>query len=366
MTKREIMTVLIKEKKIPERMGVCEDFWPETVQITWPEKGIPKDRDPTEYYDLDMVDLMEYWRGWRFALEPFYSGYQTMEEDDFTHVYKDGWGATVRRFKKTGGPPEHIDFELTSRKIWEQKFREPLLVLDTARFGDIDSLRERYTRYKANGFFTMYNNTFVFENLRYSMGDVAMLENMYDDPVWIKDFCDVFTSFTIKHLEYIFQEVGIPDAYTIYDDMAYTTSCFCSPGMYRELITPYHKRLVDFLKSYGIGVILHSCGKIDQQMENIIAAGIDCIQPLEAKTGMDISAMAEACKNKIVFMGNIDIRALEKNRADAIEQEILPKLKKIRENRIPYIFHTDHSVSPLVDVSSYEYALNLFRENCQY
>ena len=366
MTKREIMTALIKGKQIPERMGICEDFWPETVQFAWPEEGVAVEQDPTEYYDLDMVDLMEYWRGWRFCQESFYKNYKTILDDSETHIYQDGWGATVRRFKKQGGPPEHIAFDLTSREVWEKKYREPLLQLDKGRFLDIGDLKERYTRYKAGGFYTMYNNTFVFENLRYSMGDVGMLEAMYDDPEWIHDFCKVFTDFTITHLEYVFSEVGVPDAYTIYDDMAYTTSSFCSPAMYREMITPYHKRLVQFLKSYGIGVILHSCGKIDNQLENIIEAGIDCVQPLEAKTGMDLFAMADAFKGKIAFMGNIDIRALETNCFETIDREILPKLRKIREQRIPYIFHTDHSVSPLVNVASYEHALELVRHNCRY
>ena len=364
--KREVMNALIKEHRIPERMGVCEDFWPETVQCAWPEEGVPVERDPTEHYDLDMVDLMEYWRGWRFCLESFYNDYKLLEEDAETHVYRDGWGATVRRFKKQGGPPEHIAFELTSRKVWEQKYREPLLHLDTGRFPRIDDLKERYARYKANGFYTMYNNTFVFENLRYGLGDVKMLEAMYDDPAWIHDFCKVFTDFTIVHLDYVFREVGVPDAYTIYDDMAYTKSSFCSPDMYRDFITPYHKRLVQFLKSYNVGVILHSCGKVDNQLENIVEAGIDCLQPLEAKTGMNIFRMAEAVRGKLTFMGNIDIRALETNRREAIEQEILPKLERIRRQRIPYIFHTDHSVSPLVSVASYEHALQLFRHNCTY
>ncbi len=34
----------------------------------------------------------------------------------------------------------------------------------------------------------------------------------------------MFTDFTIQHVDYMFREVGIPDAYTVYDDMAYTTA----------------------------------------------------------------------------------------------------------------------------------------------
>ena len=202
--------------------------------------------------------------------------------------------------------------------------------------------------------------------MRYSMGDVGMLQAMYDDPAWVHDFCDVFTAFTIRHLEFLFREVGIPDSYTVYDDLAYTTTSFCSPAMYREFITPYHTRLVRFLKDHGISVILHSCGNISRQLANIVDAGIDCVQPMEAKTHMDLFQLASDFQGRLCFMGNIDIRALETNRPSVIEAEILPKLERVRRNRIPYIFHTDHSISPLVRIESYEHALELFRENCHY
>ncbi len=366
MTKRQVIDTILREKETPERMGICEDFWPETVRFAWPEQGFGKDTDPTARYDLDIVDLNEYWRGWRFRLESFPDQYKVLEEDHETVVYVDGWGATVRRFKKHGGPPEHIAFGLNSRDAWEKTYREPLLHLDKARFPDLDDLKRRFKAHSEEGFYTMYNNTFVFENMRYSMGDVIMLESMIDDPEWIHDFCRVFTDFTITHLDFLFGAVGVPDAYTIYDDMAYTKSSFCSPAMYREFITPYHKRLVGFLKDHGAAVILHTDGLISKHFDSFIEAGIDCVQPMEAKTGMDMFALANAYGDRIAFMGNIDIRALETNDHARIEKEILPKLERIRRERIPYIFHSDHSISTLVRIESYEYALKLFRENCRY
>ena len=233
-------------------------------------------------------------------------------------------------------------------------------------FTSLEEMKERYKWYTSHGYFTMYNSTFVFENMRYSMGDVRMLEAFHLEPEWIRDFCSVYTDFTIMHVEYLFREVGVPDGYTIYDDMAYTTSSFASPQMYRDMITPYHKKFVDFLKSYDVSVIQHSCGNVVGQLENIIEAGIDCIQPLEAKTGMDIVELGKKFGDRIAFMGNIDIRALETNEHAKIREEVISKLDSIRENKIPYIFHTDHSISPLVEVPSYEYALQLFRENCNY
>ena len=372
MTKRDIIKAILAGKahggqvELPERIGVCEDFWPETINTTWPAQGFGADTDPTTHFDLDLADIQEYWRNWRTQPQAIVGGGEMIADDGETVVYRSGWGATTRVWKNKNGTPEHIAFDMTSREIWADKYRPHLLDLDVRRFPDLDLLRRRYRDYTEAGRFTMYNSTFVFENMRYSMGDFAMLEAFATDPDWLRDFCEVYTDFTITHVDYLFREVGAPDGYTIYDDMAYTTSSFVSPAMYRELITPYHRRFVDFLKSHGVAVILHSCGQVAGQLENVVAAGIDCVQPMEAKTGMDMIALAEAFRGRLAFMGNIDIRALETNDRQAVADEILPKLAAVRDNRIPYIFHTDHSVSPLVNVTTYEYALELFRDNCTY
>jgi uroporphyrinogen-III decarboxylase len=65
-------------------------------------------------------------------------------------------------------------------------------------------------------------------------------------------------------------------------------------------------------------------------------------------------------------MGNIDITVLETNNRDLIREEVLSKLNGMRELQKPYIFMSDHSISPGVDLSSYQYMLELFRENCSY
>jgi uroporphyrinogen decarboxylase len=365
MSKREIIDAIVRTKKIPERMGLCEDFWPETVKKVWPKRGMPEGVEYEEYFNHDIMDLMQYWKN-RRMIECAYLDVEVIDEDEETMVLKDGWRSTVRVWKDKSGTPEHIDFELKTPEIWKKKFRESLLYLNKARFENLGDLKERYDKYTKAGFYTMYNSCFIFENMRYSMGDFVMLQACALEPDWIKDFCEVYTNFTIMHVEYLFNNVGIPDAYTIYDDMAYTKNCFISPQMYKELIVPYTRKFVEFLKSYNVSVFMHSCGYIEPQLPNIIEAGIDCIQPLEAKTGMDIVKLANTYGDKIAFMGNIDVRALETNNKHEIEKEIVAKLKSVKENRIPYIFHTDHSISTLIEIPSYQYALEVFWQNCKY
>jgi uroporphyrinogen-III decarboxylase len=65
-------------------------------------------------------------------------------------------------------------------------------------------------------------------------------------------------------------------------------------------------------------------------------------------------------------MGNIDIRVLESGNRDRIAVECTRKLNGMRALRAPYVFMSDHSISPNVAYGDYIFALNTYRENCAY
>jgi hypothetical protein len=58
-------------------------------------------------------------------------------------------------------------------------------------------------------------------------------------------------------------------------------------------------------------------------------------------------------------MGKPDIRAFESNDPKVLEAEIIPKLKAVREKRVPYVFFSDHSIPKSVKLETYRRALEL-------
>ncbi|MBI4976804.1 MAG: hypothetical protein HZC28_04940 [Spirochaetes bacterium] len=361
MKRREIMTTLIRDKKVPERMGLYEHFWPFLFPNTWNKQGYPEGKDPVAHYNFDLRNI----GGW-FNSHGEVKGEEIIHEDDDTKVVRNGWGAELRYWKKKSGTPEHIGFTMNSREVWNKKYRENLLSLDVKRFGDLAAMKANYKKYMNEDTFTVFANLFIFEMMRASMGDVVMSEAAALDPDWITDYCSVMTDFMIMHCDYLFREVGKPDGMFIYEDLGYTKDVFFSPAMHRELILPHHKKFFGFLKDHKLPIIMHTCGNVTKHIPAIIESGVDCLQPMEAKTGMNVVELGKQYAGKLAFMGNINIMALETNDRKKVDEEILPKLKGVRENRIPYIFHSDHSISYDVNRSTYEYALDLFWKNCKY
>ena len=61
-----------------------------------------------------------------------------------------------------------------------------------------------------------------------------------------------------------------------------------SRAMYDELIQPGHIRTIRFAKEHDMPVIMHSCGYVEPLLGGMIEAGIDCLQAIEVKAGMDL------------------------------------------------------------------------------
>jgi uroporphyrinogen decarboxylase len=358
MTSREIVTSLLN-KEIPERMGLFEHYWGETIP-GWQTQGYPEGVAPENHFGYDL----RFCSGWLNS-EPFPGQSELLEETDEWHVYKDGRGASLKYWKHKSGTPEHMDFECTTPEVWK-RFREPLIGVDRTRIGDLEAAKKSLADTRANGHYAVFSNLFVFELMRATLGDQNFLPALLEEPEWIKDFCQVYLDFFRNHLSIVFDEAGAPDGFFVYEDFGYKNGLFCSPATMAELVFPYEKALVSFLKDYGIQVLLHSCGDIRKAIPGIIDAGFDCLQPMEAKAGCNVVEIAREYGTQLSYMGNIDVVALTTNDKKVIEAEIVPKVRAMKEMRIPYFFHSDHSVPPNVTLESYQYALELFRNEWRY
>jgi len=359
MNSRERVKLLLN-REIPDRMGLYESFWPETIKDYWIKQGYPEGENSSHYFDYDIVNC----GGW-FNTEPFMDRKDVVEETEEWQIIKDGRGATLKTWKNKSGTPEHISFEVTTPEVWK-KYRESLLAINEERFGDFKAIKKNLSQVRKQGKFSVFGNSFVWELMRATIGDVNFLSALLLEPDWIRDFCQTYLNFFKKHYEILFRKVGLPDGFFIYEDFGYSKSLFCSPATLAELVMPYEKELVSFFKDYGLPVLLHSCGDIRRAIPLIIEAGFDCLQPMEVKAGCNVIEIAKTYGKKISYMGNINVVALNTNDPDKVKEEIVPKLKELKKMKIPYFFHSDHSIPPDIKLKTYKFALELLRENWYY
>ena len=93
------------------------------------------------------------------------------------------------------------------------------------------------------------------------------------------------------------------------DDIAFKTGPMISPLWLRKHYFPRLARVIDAYHRNGIKVLFHSDGNLNQIMDDLVAAGIDALNPIEVAAGMDIADLHRRYP-KLIFVGGIDVSQL--------------------------------------------------------
>lgn len=346
MTSRDRISATLKGE-IPDKIGVYELFWEDTLDL-WRTQGMPAYADPSDYFNLDMYVL--------FANDNTLGlPEEIIEETDGYKLYRDRNGV-LRKDQKhgTGWTPQWLDYRIKTLSDWEEVKELMVPRKDRIKW---DIINQEYKKHREEDRFICYGLEGIYVVLWGILGQVETFTYMLDDPDFLRDIMDSIEKVNFGILEMAYSEGIRYDGVFIGEDLGYRNGTFFSPQIYKELFLPYHKRWFDKVHEMGLPVIMHSCGKIESLLPYLIEAGLDGIEPIEAKTGQDIRDLKKLYGGKITFFGNMDVRKLSGSKED-IEEEVLGKLKYAMDGG-RYVFHSDHSIPPTVNLDNYKYALEL-------
>jgi len=356
MTSRERVERILKRQPV-DRVGVHESFWGDT-KAKWVAGGhVREDEELDDHFELDLRKA----GGHTVAAWMDYTE-EVLEETDETKLVRNANGAVLRWWKNKSGTPEHVDFLVKDRAGWEEHIRPHLTAPDAPeRRCNLDVYRAARDKCRDRDLYFCWCGVNVFECLHPMCGHENMLIGMIDDPEWIKDMVAVYAELILGIQEVCFSKVGPPDGIFFFEDMGFKHKPFMSPKMYAELIQPAHQRTFEFAHARHLPVIVHSCGYVEPLVPGLIEAGMDCLQAMEVKAGMDLLRLKKAYGDRIVFMGGMDIRALETNDPAAVRDELESKLPVAMAGG-GYVLHSDHSIPTRVEYETYRYFVEKGRE----
>ncbi|MHB9132940.1 MAG: uroporphyrinogen decarboxylase family protein [Armatimonadota bacterium] len=335
----------------------CYDaIWGETVERWQGEGKVPAGVDILEALDMDLRS-----GGSINCVADLDFADKVLEETEETVLRLDGNGAMLRQHKQHNSCPEHVDFTVKDRWGWEEHIKPRLLDVDRRRISFDDYRKSKQLAAEQQRFFTWWGVA-PFEQMHPVCGHEYMLMGMALDPEWVQEMVMTYARFTISHLEVLFAEEGKPDAMFFGEDLGFKHRPFMSPAMYEEIMQPGHKLLFDWSHAQGLKVIVHSCGCIEPLVPGLLEAGMDCLQAMEVKAGMDMRRLHAQFGDKLAFFGNIDARVLISNDRAQIDAEMEAKLPPILENGGAYILMSDHSIPPDVDFETMQYFFARGRE----
>jgi uroporphyrinogen decarboxylase len=151
------------------------------------------------------------------------------------------------------------------------------------------------------------------------------------------------------------------DGAFMFNDMGYRNGLLFSPDTYMKTHYEADKIVYQYFHSKGMKVFLHSCGNVKELIPILIEVGLDCLQPLEVKAGMDLIELKEKYGDKLSFMGGIDVRLMADPDPTKIEEEIKRKFEVAKKNG-GYIYHSDHSVPKDVSFQQYCHVIELVKK----
>ena len=119
-TPRQVIASLF-QRTPAERVGLRDSPWGDTL-TKWVGQGYPttaegKPVNPAEHFAFDMVGVGGF--EWRARLEPDV----IVEKTEAWRIVRDGNGATFKWWNGKSGTPEHVDFAMSSRRVWEADYK---------------------------------------------------------------------------------------------------------------------------------------------------------------------------------------------------------------------------------------------------
>jgi uroporphyrinogen decarboxylase len=360
MTSRERTNAMMRGHD-HDRIPRCEMFWPETL-ANWRKDGFigQTEADALEFMGSDLLSV-----GWGEG-RPFPVREEIIEKDEGeTVLVRDWWGGLLRRWKDPNhyGTPEHISWEVDSPDVWYDKYKPALR--ENTPFVFIDKAKTNFAIAEEKQLWRHLTGMESFEMLRRTVGDEEMLMAMVEEPDWIADMSRTYTSVMIREWEVVLENGIEADGIWVYGDLAFNHGPLCSPEMYKELIWPDHKRMGEWAAARDLPIIYHTDGDFRPVLDLLIEAGMTCIQPMEAKAGVDVRELAPKYGDRLSFFGNIDMQRLSQNDPAETEDEVVSKLKAGMATK-RYAYHSDHSVPPGVSYETYLHLLRLLDEQGYY
>ena len=75
---------------------------------------------------------------------------------------------------------------------------------------------------------------------------------------------------------------------------------------FHKFFLPSLIELIDYIDSLGVPVLLHSCGNINEYLDDLARTKISAIHPMQRTAKMDIGKIKQRYGERLCLIGNID------------------------------------------------------------
>jgi len=190
---------------------------------------------------------------------------------------------------------------LTDLSKWKEQIKFPdldALDWEAGAKSDLEGLdREKLALH-------IFTDSGAFERFSQLYGIAESYMALYEEPELCLEIMDALTDFRIRMYDKIATYYK-PDMVVVMDDLGSSNGPLISLEMYREFIKPFDKKIIQSIHDNGIYVMYHSCGCVENFIEDLIEIGADAIHPLQGGVN-DQEKIESLYGDKIAFCCCLD------------------------------------------------------------
>jgi uroporphyrinogen decarboxylase len=358
MTSRERVKAALRFER-PDRLPRNDAPWTQTI-ARWRAEGLPDDVAVADYFDFDIA-MMFIDPSPRFEMK-------VLKREGGFITYEDRYGYTMRKEEHGEGTIDFIAHRNTGREAWAEAVRPRLVLSDDptepARLDDSQYFAhfapypswaeavEKYRRLYARGRYVLFMCYGPWEAAWRHRGMEELLVDSVQDPGWVDEMGAVHVDLVVDILKRCLDLGARPDGILWAEDLGTSIGPMFSPSGWDDFLRPHYRRFGEFLRREGIDFWLHSDGRIHEYVPRFIDVGVQVLNPLEVKAGMDAVQLREQFGRNLAYYGNISAQRMAGSRSE-LDEELRRKIPVAREGG--YIMHSDHSVPPEVSLAQYRW-----------
>lgn len=139
------------------------------------------------------------------------------------------------------------------------------------------------------------------------------LFRMAMEPAFVRRFFEIVLRYQKDVVALYYGAVGeYLHVTTSGDDFGTQTGPMVSPRMFEELVQPFFAERIRYTREFTDAFYFHhTCGSVFALIPNLIAAGVDILNPIQpGARDMEPARLKEAYGNRLVFWGGVDTQRL--------------------------------------------------------
>ncbi len=213
------------------------------------------------------------------------------------HTYKDEWGITFAKTEEDY--PISIDFPLK-----DPEKADALAIPDPCAPHRFESLKKAVARFKGKRAI-IFRLRDAYSMPRYLRGMENIMMDLILNPELVRYLVDVSIDYHIR-MAYRAMELGA-DVFWSSDDYCDNRGPVMGIELWHTFILPGLKRLVAAVEREGYRFIKHNDGNINTILDDMVDAGISCIDPIDAEAGMNLSSIKLKYGHRIAIKGGVPV-----------------------------------------------------------